>query len=175
MSHSLQVAANRIEVDSAWRPWGETPSTSLRGQWKELSSKRKRGRAFATSLSPESHRILQETSGIFLEPVQGSWELHLARKVWNLETLSKGSKLVAEWASPLEFLLSKMTWKRSNQWQSTAGNWALASHLKADSSSSETNPWPPGSIIMELFGLEGTWPGSFSPFPCLALGLSSLF
>ena len=54
-------------------------------------------------------------------------------------------------------------------------NWALESHLKMDSSSSETNPWPPGSIIMELFGLEGTWPGSFSPFPCIALGSSSLF
>lgn len=81
MLHSLQGAANRIEVDSAWCPWGETPSTSLRGQWKALSSKRKRERVFATSLSPKSCRILQETSGIFLEPVQGSWELNLVRKV----------------------------------------------------------------------------------------------
>ena len=68
---------------------------------------------------------------------------------------------------PLESLLNKMTWKWPSQWQSTVGNRALARPLKTDSSSSETNPWPPGSIITEWFGLEGTWPGSFSPLPAL--------
>lgn len=122
-------------LKTGWRwtvhrsPRGETASTSSAGQWMELSSMTKQEGYwfFATSLSPGATEF-------FGRPLEPRLHLHHATRnsIWPQRSepsrsSANASRVACGVGLPVELSPNKMTWKRSRQWQSAAGNWALAS------------------------------------------------
>lgn len=141
-------------------------------QHTELPNKRKcEGYFFCSPIPPRSHRIVQLIPGTFSKLAWSKWEFHLTGEDQALrifqDAVAEGNHPIGDFAEHRYLkVIQSMT---KHCWQQTV--------YKSDENGLLflwDTPWPPGSIIRELFGLEGSSPGSASPFPGAEVGSGSL-